>query len=139
MGRRALRAGARPRPPPPPRLSRSAAGDRRDHGDDVALRDGLRQRREGLVAREADRPENGTGPRHEGKVEKILRDQEQRCRDTLTTNRNGLDLVARALLEHETIDGSEVERLIGVAAGNPATNGSGEAVTVPEDRTEPQD
>lgn len=76
-------------------------------------------------------------------VEKILRDQEQRCRDTLTTHRNGLDLVARALLEHETIDGAEVERLIGVAAGAPASNGSGDAaeagapVTVPEDRLEP--
>ncbi|MEY2432329.1 MAG: cell division protease FtsH [Acidimicrobiaceae bacterium] len=45
-------------------------------------------------------------------VEKILRDQEDRCRVTLTANRNGLDLVARALLEHETIDGEEVQRLI---------------------------
>jgi cell division protease FtsH len=45
-------------------------------------------------------------------VEKILRDQEDRCRDTLVTHRKGLDLVARALLEHETIDGKEVERLI---------------------------
>ena len=41
-------------------------------------------------------------------VEQILRAQEERCRETLTEHRNGLDLVARALLEHETIDGSEV-------------------------------
>jgi cell division protease FtsH len=48
-------------------------------------------------------------------VEKILRDQEERCRQTLGANRGGLDLVARALLEHETIDGAEVQRLIEVA------------------------
>jgi cell division protease FtsH len=45
-------------------------------------------------------------------VEKILRDQENRCRSLLEEHRNGLDLVARSLLEHETIDGSEVERLV---------------------------
>jgi cell division protease FtsH len=75
-------------------------------------------------------------------VEQILREQEERCRVTLTTHRNGLDLVARALLEHETIDGSEVVRLIGVAANGHGANGSGtstegESVTVPEDRLEP--
>jgi cell division protease FtsH len=45
-------------------------------------------------------------------VEGILREQEDRCRSLLEEHRNGLDLVARALLEHETIDGSEVERLV---------------------------
>ena len=73
-------------------------------------------------------------------VEAILREQEERCRDTLTEHRNGLDLVARALLERETIDGSEVVRLIGVAANGHASNGKGEhvePVTVPEDRLEP--
>jgi cell division protease FtsH len=45
-------------------------------------------------------------------VERILREQEDRCRDLLAEHRNGLDLVARSLLEHETIDGSEVERLV---------------------------
>jgi cell division protease FtsH len=45
-------------------------------------------------------------------VERILREQEDRCRDVLTDNRNGLDLVARSLLEHETIDGAEVYRLV---------------------------
>jgi cell division protease FtsH len=48
-------------------------------------------------------------------VEKILRGQEDRCRVTLRENRHGLDLVARALLEYETIDGSEVNRLIDVS------------------------
>jgi len=48
-------------------------------------------------------------------VERILREQEDRCREILTENRKGLDLVARALLEHETIDGSEVTRLIELA------------------------
>jgi cell division protease FtsH len=48
-------------------------------------------------------------------VERILREQEERCREVLTANRNGLDLVARALLEHETIDGEEVHRLVDIA------------------------
>jgi cell division protease FtsH len=48
-------------------------------------------------------------------VERILREQEERCRHILTENRKGLDLVARALLEHETIDGAEVSRLIELA------------------------
>jgi cell division protease FtsH len=53
-------------------------------------------------------------------VERILRDQEDRCRGTLREHRNGLDLVARALLEHETIDGSEVTRLINLASRSSA-------------------
>src|SRR4051794_4101956 len=54
-------------------------------------------------------------------VEKILREQEDRCREVLGANRNGLDLVARALLEHETIDGEEVQRLIEVGRGGGPT------------------
>jgi cell division protease FtsH len=49
-------------------------------------------------------------------TERILRVQEERCREVLRQHRKGLDLVARALLEHETIDGAEVTRLIRVAA-----------------------
>jgi cell division protease FtsH len=48
-------------------------------------------------------------------VERILREQQDRCRDLLRQNRNGLDLVARALLEHETIEGTEVTRLLEIA------------------------
>ena len=48
-------------------------------------------------------------------VERILRLAQERCHDVLVENRNGLDLVARALLEHETIDGSEVTRLLELA------------------------
>jgi cell division protease FtsH len=50
-------------------------------------------------------------------VERILREQEERCRQTLRTYRRGLDAVAAALLEHETIDGAEVRRLIDQAMG----------------------
>jgi cell division protease FtsH len=50
-------------------------------------------------------------------VERILRGAEERCEQVLTDNRKGLDLVARALLEYETIDGNEVTRLIQLAAG----------------------
>ena len=52
-------------------------------------------------------------------TERILREQQDRCRHTLTEFRHGLDLVARALLEHETISGDEVERLIAVSRGGP--------------------
>jgi len=45
-------------------------------------------------------------------VERILREQEERCRDVIRKHRDGLDLVARSLLEHETISGAEVKRLI---------------------------
>ena len=48
-------------------------------------------------------------------IERILREQQDRCRATLAKYRYGLDLVARALLEHETISGNEVERLIAVS------------------------
>jgi cell division protease FtsH len=45
-------------------------------------------------------------------IAKILTDQEQRARDILTQHRRGLELIAEALLEHETIDGPTVARLI---------------------------
>ena len=48
-------------------------------------------------------------------TERILREQQERCLQTLTEYRHGLDLVARALLEHETISGDEVDRLIAVS------------------------
>ena len=50
-------------------------------------------------------------------VELILRQQEDRCRVVLKEHRGGLDLVAKALLEKETIDGAEVRRLVSPAAG----------------------
>jgi len=53
-------------------------------------------------------------------IERILREQQERCRETLTEYRHGLDLVARALLEHETISGDEVERLIAVSRSGAA-------------------
>ncbi len=55
-------------------------------------------------------------------VERILRNQEDRCRDTLRHYRPGLDALAKALLEHETIDGAEVKRLV-VEAQQAASNG----------------
>ncbi|MCY4666238.1 MAG: AAA family ATPase, partial [Acidimicrobiaceae bacterium] len=59
-------------------------------------------------------------------TERILREQQERCRETLIEYRYGLDLVARALLEHETISGDEVERLIAVSRGaSPAGDPTG--------------
>ncbi len=50
-------------------------------------------------------------------VGRILRDEEDRCRKVLTEHRAGLDAVARALLERETLDGSEVTGLVDEAMG----------------------
>jgi cell division protease FtsH len=66
-------------------------------------------------------------------VEKILRANETRCEELLTEHRNGLDLVARGLLEHETLDGAEVQRLVDLAAGAPAPAPHHEAPVTTED------
>ena len=50
-------------------------------------------------------------------VERILREQEERALLVLAEHRGGLDGVAKALLEKETIDGEEVKRLVDGAAG----------------------
>lgn len=64
-------------------------------------------------------------------VERILREQEAQSRTLLTENRAGLDLVARALLEHETIDGDEVRRLLTLSGADvPARSSS--TVPVPD-------
>ena len=55
-------------------------------------------------------------------VEKILRHCEQKCEETLSTYRRSLDLVARALLEHETISGDEVRRLVRLSHDEPNGN-----------------
>jgi len=53
-------------------------------------------------------------------VARILRDQEQRARDLIGKHRAGLDLVAEALLERETIEGAEVGRLVQQGMQTPA-------------------
>jgi cell division protease FtsH len=50
-------------------------------------------------------------------VERILRDEEDRCRKVLSEYRPGLDAVAHALLERETLEGTEVEELVDSAMG----------------------
>ncbi len=53
-------------------------------------------------------------------VERILRDEENRTRKVLSENREGLEAVARNLLEFETLDGAEVGRLVDEAVGHKA-------------------
>ncbi len=54
-------------------------------------------------------------------VERILRDEEAAGpQDARASTALGLDAVARALLEHETIDGAEVGRLVDEAMGRKA-------------------
>jgi hypothetical protein len=45
-------------------------------------------------------------------ISRILTEQEHRARELLSRHRRGLELIAEALLEHETIDGPEVAKLI---------------------------
>ncbi len=52
-------------------------------------------------------------------VSRILRDQEERARLMLSEHEAGLQAVARALLEKESVDGEEVARLIDEAYGRP--------------------
>jgi cell division protease FtsH len=63
-------------------------------------------------------------------ISRILTEQEQRANDLLVKHRKGLDLVAEALLEQETIDGALVARLIqkGIdrnVEGNSSSDSSG--------------
>jgi cell division protease FtsH len=53
-------------------------------------------------------------------VERILRQEESRARRIMRLHRRGLDAVARALLEHETLDGDEVGRIVDHAMGRKA-------------------
>ena len=58
-------------------------------------------------------------------IARILTDQEQRATDVITRHRRGLELIAQALLDRETIDGPEVARLIHLGmteSGQPATD-----------------
>jgi len=72
-------------------------------------------------------------------VEKLLREGEERCVHLMTVNRHALDLIARGLLEHETISGHEVNRLIAAARNGgqppeqsaPPAGGSGPAPATP--------
>ena len=52
-------------------------------------------------------------------VERILREQEDRASKVLAEHRAGLDAVAAALLQKETIDGAEVGGLVDGAFGRP--------------------
>ncbi|HEY5111417.1 MAG TPA: ATP-dependent zinc metalloprotease FtsH [Acidimicrobiales bacterium] len=52
-------------------------------------------------------------------IERILREQETRAIEVLTLHRRGLESLARALLEHETVDGADAARLIDEANGEP--------------------
>ena len=56
-------------------------------------------------------------------VERILREQEERTRKTLAEHRAGLDAIAQALLERETIDGEQVAQFVDAAMGYKAGGG----------------
>ncbi|HVF73744.1 MAG TPA: ATP-dependent zinc metalloprotease FtsH [Acidimicrobiales bacterium] len=70
-------------------------------------------------------------------VEHILRAQEERAMVELRKHRKGLEAVARALLEHETIDGAEVGRLVDDAFGRPVHPNGNKGSEVPTFATGP--
>jgi cell division protease FtsH len=62
----------------------------------------------------------------DAEISRILREQEERSIELLGRHRGGLDAVARALLERETLDGEEVAKLVDAAYGRPV-HGNGAA------------
>ncbi len=64
-------------------------------------------------------------------VERILREQEQRATDLMVEHKAGLEAVANALLEKETIDGAEVGRLVDEAYGKEVHPGGKKTAVVP--------
>jgi cell division protease FtsH len=70
-----------------------------------------------------------TGQMIDDEVERILRAEEQRALEVLSRHKLGLDAVAKALLEHETIDGAMVSRLVDEAYGGPVHASGKKAVT----------
>ena len=68
-------------------------------------------------------------------ISRILTEQEQRAHDLLVKHRKGLDLVAEALLEQETIDGALVARLIQKGIDRAVESSSPTDATRPEHDT----
>jgi cell division protease FtsH len=75
-------------------------------------------------------------------VERILREQEERATEQLKRYRKGLDKVAAALLEKETIDGAEVGRLVDDGFGSPVHSNREEVprfgAATPDGRPDPE-
>jgi cell division protease FtsH len=61
-------------------------------------------------------------------VERILRAEEARAMEVVSKHRGGLNAIARALLDNETIDGREVTRLVDEAYGEPVHTSGAKAV-----------
>ena len=65
---------------------------------------------------------DATAKTMDDEIARILLEQEQRAHDLLVKHRKGLDLVAQALLDQETIDGPTVGRLIQQGLDTPAAS-----------------
>jgi len=65
---------------------------------------------------------DATAKTMDDEISRILLEQEQRAHELLMKHRKGLDLVAHALLEQETIDGPTVGRLIQQGLDAPAAS-----------------
>ncbi len=63
---------------------------------------------------------------------RILVEMEERCKVLLQNHRGALDLIARRLLEHETVSGEEVDRLIRLSIEDPIKAAETLAQAVPK-------
>ncbi len=64
-----------------------------------------------------------TGRVIDEETQRILLDMEDRCQRLMTEHRGALDLIARGLLEHETLSGDEVMRLVDISVNGPGSGG----------------
>jgi cell division protease FtsH len=73
-----------------------------------------------------------TARRIDFEIHRIIEEQYQRAKDILTKHREGLDQVAGALLEHETIDGKHVHEILETGAiTSPVVNNTQRKPAVP--------
>ncbi len=63
-----------------------------------------------------------TGRVIDEETQRILLDMEERCQQLMKANRGALDLIARGLLEHETLSGDEVMRLVDISVNGTAAD-----------------
>jgi cell division protease FtsH len=79
-----------------------------------------------FLGRELSEPKDfseHTGRIIDEEIQRIVHTMEQRAEQLLEQNQDKLEMLAEALLEHETLDVEDVERLIGVKATSYALRG----------------
>ena len=81
-----------------------------------------------------------TSQQIDGEVKRIINDAYNRAKEIIETHRDKLEMIAKALLEYETLDGSQVEEIVRTGTFTPpppppsvdAPTGAQAATTLPE-------